>query len=105
MKDKKYRKVRDHCHYAGRYRGAAHSICNLKYSVPRKILIIFRNGSHYDCHFITKELAEDFKKQFACLRENAEIYITLAVPIENEVTRIDKNEVETTKNLKIQMIF
>ena len=35
LKDKKYRKVRDHCHYAGEYRGAARSICNLKYSVPK----------------------------------------------------------------------
>ena len=33
---KKYRKVRDHCHYKGEYRGAAHSICNLKHSVPKK---------------------------------------------------------------------
>ena len=33
LQDKKYRKVRDHYHYTG-YRGAAHSIYNLKYSVP-----------------------------------------------------------------------
>ena len=28
--DKKYQKVRDHCHYTGKYRGAAHDICNLR---------------------------------------------------------------------------
>ena len=44
LKDKKYRKIRDHCHYTGDYRCAAHSICNLKYSIPKKI---FNNGSNY----------------------------------------------------------
>ena len=39
LKDKKYCKVRDHCHYAGEYRGAAHSKCNLKYSVPIVYLV------------------------------------------------------------------
>ena len=31
VKNKKYRKVRSNCHYTGGYRGAAPSICNLKY--------------------------------------------------------------------------
>ena len=33
--DKKHHKVRDHWHYTGDYREPTHSICNLKYSVPK----------------------------------------------------------------------
>ena len=36
-----YWKVRDHRHYAGKYRGAAHSICNLKFNVPNEISVVF----------------------------------------------------------------
>ena len=39
------KKVRDHCHYTGKYRGAAHSICNLRYKIPREIPVVFHNGS------------------------------------------------------------
>ena len=98
-KIKKCCKVRDHCHYKGEYRGAAHSICNLKYSVPKKIPIAFHNGSYYDYHFIIKELVKEFQKQFSCLGENTEKYITFTVPIEKEVTRIYKNGEEITKNI------
>ena len=90
MKDKKCRKVRDHCCCTGEYRGAAHSICNLKYSLPKKTPIVFHNGSNYYYHYIIKELAEEFKRQFTCLGENTEKYITFTVLIEIEVTRIDK---------------
>ena len=72
LKDVKYQKVRDNCHYTGEHRGTVHSIYNLKYSVLKKICRAFHNGSNYDYHFISKELAEEFKKQFSCLGENTE---------------------------------
>ena len=31
-----YHKVRDHCHYTGIFRRAAHNICNLRYNIPKK---------------------------------------------------------------------
>ena len=43
-------KVQNHCDYTGEYRGAQHNICNLKYSVLKKIPIAFHNGSNYDYH-------------------------------------------------------
>ena len=41
LKDKKYCKVRNHCHYTAEYRDAAHSIYNSKYSVPKKNTKVF----------------------------------------------------------------
>ena len=38
--DKKQQKVRDHYHYTGKYRGAAHNICNLIYKVPKEIPVV-----------------------------------------------------------------
>ena len=39
--DKNYHEVKNHCHNAGKYRGAAHSICNLKYSITKEIAVGF----------------------------------------------------------------
>ena len=88
LKDKKYCKVRDHRHYTGEYRGATHSICNLKYSELKRNPIAFHNGSNYDYHFIIKELSEEFKKQFICLGENIEKYITFKVLIEKKLQEL-----------------
>ena len=78
-------KVRDHDHYTGKYRGAAHSDCNLRYKIPREIPIIFHNGSRYDYHFIIKKLAEEFKGNFDFLGKNTEKYITLSAPIKKNL--------------------
>ena len=81
------------------------SICNLRYSVPKKIPIVFHNESNYDYHFI-RDLAEKFKKfRFTCLGENTEEYITFTVPTEKEVTKIDKNGDRITKTISYMLQF
>ena len=102
-KDKKYWKVRNRCHYRSKYRGAAHSICNLKYSIPKEIAIIFQNECNYDYHFTIKELAEEFEGQFTCLRENTKKCITFSVPIEKEITRISQHGEEIIRTISYRM--
>ena len=98
---KNFKKIKDIVklkdHYTGEYKGAAHSICNLKYIVPEKIPVAFHNGSNYDYDLIIKELAEELKKKISSLGENTEKYITFTVPIEKENTRIDKSGEEIIK--------
>ena len=87
-KDAFYHKVRDHCHNIGKFRGAAQSICNLRYKAPKKIIIVFHNGSTYDYHFIIKQLlAEDF--------QDTEKYITFSESIKE-----DDNSKKITYKLK-----
>ena len=81
-----------------KFRGATHSICNLRYKVPHKIHVKIHNGSKYDYHFIIRELAEEFKGQYECLGENAEKHITFYVPIKK------KNENGKTITYKIKYI-
>ena len=95
--NKKIHKVKDHCHYTGKYRGVTHYICNLRYKSPKEISVAFRNGSTYDYHFIIKEQAEEFQGQFECLGENTEKYITFSVPI--------KKKLNNGKSIKYKIKF
>ena len=47
----------DHDHYTGKYRGAAHSICNLRYTTQEDIPVVIHNGSNYDFHLIIELLS------------------------------------------------
>ena len=91
------RKVRDHCHFKGKYRGAAHNKCNLRFKIPKNIPVIFHNGSTYDYHFIIKELACGFDGNFECLGENTEKYITFFLPIKK---RIENKNMDITYKIK-----
>ena len=103
--NKKYYKVKDHCHYTGKYIGAAYDICNLRYKIPKEIPVVFHNGSTYDYHFIIKELAEEFEGEFECLGENTERNITFSVPIREEITKKDKNGNDKTTKISYKIKF
>ena len=91
MKSKLYKKVRDHWHFTGKFRGAAHSICNLHYKVPQEIPVKIYYGSKCDYHFIIKELAEEFKGEFECLGENTEKYISFSVPTKKNIIMVKQS--------------
>ena len=79
-----YRKIRNYCHYTGKYRHATHSICNLKFNVPNEIPVVFYNGLN-DYHFIMKELTKEFEGELECFEENTEKHKTFSVAIEMKV--------------------
>ena len=95
--DKKHCIVRDNCHYTGKYRIAAHNICNLRYKIPKEIPVVFHNGSTYDYHFIIKELVKEFDGNFECLGENTDKYITFLAPIKKKV---ENENIEITYKIK-----
>ena len=80
-----YHKVRGYCHYTGKFRGATHSICNLRYQTPKEIPVVFHNDSTYDYHFIIQQLTKEFQGKFECLGENTEKCITFSVPVDKEL--------------------
>ena len=78
--DKNY-KVRDHCHFTGRYRGAAHNKCNLNYRKPNFTLVVFHNLSGYDSHLFIKDLGFS-QGNIDCIPNNEERYISFTERIQ-----------------------
>jgi hypothetical protein len=64
----------DHDHLTGKYRGAAHSVCNQKNCYPKFIPVVFHNLKNYDGHFIIQCVEQEFKK-ISCIPNNQEKYI------------------------------
>lgn len=77
-KELKDDRVRDHCHLTGKYRGAAHYECNIKFKVPYFIPVIFHNLSGYDSHLFIKELGS-LDIDLSCIAKNKENYITFSM--------------------------
>ena len=94
-------RVRDHCHYTGRYRGPAHNNCNLKYRKPKSISVFFHNLSGYDSHLFIKKLGSpDKKENIDCIPNNEEKYISFSKTIKTGHYTNKKGEVKD-KTFKI----
>ena len=93
------RKVRDHCHYTGKYRGALHSKCNLKLKKTRTIPVFAHNLTGYDSHLFVKRLA-DTQGEVSCIPRNEEKYITFAKMVLVDTVKESDGEVNVYSRLK-----
>ena len=69
-------RVRDHyCHMSGKFRGAAHEVCNLKYKIQQFFPVVFHNLSGYDTHLFIKTFGNT-EGDISCIRDDEENYIS-----------------------------
>ena len=97
-----YRKVRDHCHYSGIYRGAAHFGCNLRYKIPSYIPVVFHNPAGYDAHLFIRELAKH-TSHMGVIAKNVEDYISFSIKVDVD-KYVDKNGDEKSKEIELRFI-
>ncbi|XP_057296198.1 uncharacterized protein LOC130625149 [Hydractinia symbiolongicarpus] len=97
------RKVRDHCHYTGLYRGPAHNTCNLKYRITNHVPVIFHNLSGYDAHLFIRDIGEKYDTQdIGSIAEKTENYISFNVKIKVPIAGMGYGE--TYKKIEIRFI-
>ncbi|XP_033729598.1 uncharacterized protein LOC117318757 [Pecten maximus] len=71
--------VRDHCHLSGKFRGAAHNECNLKYKYPTYVPCVFHNLKRFDAHILTESLGKFKDREINCIPNNTEQYISFSL--------------------------
>ena len=94
-------RVRDHCHYTGRYRGPAHNKCNLNYRKENNISVFFHNLAGYDSHLFIKKLGYT-EGNIDCIPTNEEKYISFTKTIKAGTYTNKKGEI---KNKSFKIIF
>ncbi|KAK3783596.1 hypothetical protein RRG08_048478 [Elysia crispata] len=73
--------VRDHCHITGKYRGAAHSTCNLKLRLNPKtttIPVVFHNLRGYDSHLLMQAISK-VEGRMSCIPNSTKKYISFSL--------------------------
>ena len=73
------KKVRDHCHISGLYRGCAHESCNVNFNYKNfKIPVFFHNLKGFDGHLIIQGLKEMNFSNIRIIAQNFEKYMTFS---------------------------
>ena len=93
-------RVRDHCHLSGKFRGAAHEVCNLKYKVSTFFPVVFHNFFGYDSHLFIKALGNS-EGDISCIpnSEKNYFYFTKQVIVDKFVNKEGK-EVNVKRELR-----
>ena len=92
--------VRDHCHFTGKYRDAAHNECNLNYRKPKFTPVVFHNLSGYDAHLFIKKLGY-IDGTINCIPNNEEKYISFTKSVVvGEYTDKNGNKQSKTHDLR-----
>ena len=98
--DKTNHNVRDHCHFTGKFRGAAHNRCNLDYRTPKFFPVFFHNLAGYDSHLFIKNLGKT-EGEIDCIPNNEEKYISFTKKIVvNTFTNKEGEEIEVKRDLR-----
>ena len=86
-------KVRDHCHFTGKFRGAAHRSCNLKFQRPKFTPVFFHNLQNYDAHLFVRALGTlDEVLSVTCIPNNEEKYISFSLKFELKKERREEGK-------------
>ena len=96
-------KVRDHCHFTGQYRGAAHNSCNLQCRKPMILPVIFHNLQGYDAHLFIKQLAR-LPGDLNCIPSTEEKYISFSKSIKVDEYRSNKSGLMVPINFEIRFL-
>ena len=67
--------VRDHDHFTGEFRGAAHSTCNISFQVPYKLPVVFHNLKGFDAHLIIQAINKDLISSVTVIPQTVDKYI------------------------------
>lgn len=97
--DTNRQKVRDHCHLTGKFRGSAHSKCNIQYQVRNIFPIFFHNLKGFDSHFIIKNLDKQLACKIKAIPISSSKFLSFSLHFSRGIPKTDK---KTHKNYLFQ---